>query len=183
MRLWRVFPYNPGAEPGAPGHPLFVPRLLQGAGRHDNPDLYGALYLSESPLAAIAEHIAHLRGQTLDDADLARGGLRLSTVQFELPTNARIHDLDDPTVLARLRLKPSEVATRNRATTQRWAARVYRSRPAAGGLRWWSTLAASWLHVTLFAERYPMRVMSAPQPLHLGHPEVMRAAEQLGIRA
>src|SRR5688500_8925878 len=115
MRLWRVFPHNRAAESGAPGHALFVPRSLQGAGRHDNPDLYGALYLSEQPFAAVAEFLAHLRGQRLEDADLERGGLRLAVVELDVPVEARTHDLDEPRVLSRLRLKPSEVATRNRA--------------------------------------------------------------------
>jgi hypothetical protein len=41
------------------------------------------MYLSERPVAAVAEQIAHLRGQRLDDADLERTGLRLALVPLD----------------------------------------------------------------------------------------------------
>jgi hypothetical protein len=185
-RLWRVFPHNPEATSGSLGHALFVPRGLQGGGRHDNPDLYGVMYLSEQPFSAIAEHLAHLRGQRLDDTDLERGGLRLALVELEVPAESRCHDLDEPKVLTKLRLRPSEVATRNRAVTQKWAARIYRAHRSVGAIRWWSTLEASWHHVTLFdraLDRIDRIVQRRPpERLHALHPMVRRAAEQVGIR-
>ena len=111
------------------GHPLWVPRELQGAGRHDNPDLYGALYLSEQPIAAIAEQIAYLRGQRLDDTDLERGGLRLALVPLDAAVEGRLWDLDDPRVLSERRLRPSHIATRARDVTRRQAAELFRLRP------------------------------------------------------
>ena len=182
MRLFRVFPYAPSAASGELGHPLFVPRSFQGGGRHDNPDPYGALYLSQEPTAAVAEHIAHLRGQSLADSDLDRGGLRLAIVELDAPIERRMHDLDEPRVLAQWRLRPSEVATRRRSVTQRWAARVYRGRGSPWGVRWWSKLEASWLHVTLFdraVDRLGMR--DPPERLTTGHSAVQKASEELGI--
>lgn len=182
-RLFRVFPHNPQAPPGSPGHALFVPRDLQGGGRHDNPDLYGVIYLSEEPIAGIAEHIAHLRGQRLDDADLDRAGLRLALVELDVPLGSRCHDLDEPKTLTKVGLRPSEVATRNRAVTQKWAARIYRARRSIGAIRWWSTLEASWHHVTVY-DRMVGRIaqIGPPERLHGQHPLVRLAAERSGIR-
>jgi len=56
--LYRCFGWLRAANLREPGGALYVPRDHQGAGRHDNPDLYGALYLSESPVGAIAELLA-----------------------------------------------------------------------------------------------------------------------------
>lgn len=183
MRLWRVFPWDPAADAGRPGHALHVPRGLQGEGRHDNPDLYGALYLSEEPAAAIAEAIAHLRGQPLDDTDLERSGLRLALAELEAAVDGHLWDLDDPRVLGARGLRPSRVATRRRAVTRRWAADLFRARPRRSGLRWWSILEASWLHVTLFDSALPrVSAAAAPQPLRRDHPAVLDAAEALGIR-
>jgi hypothetical protein len=123
MRLWRVFPWDAEAVAGRSGHPLWIPRDLQGAGRHDNPELYGAMYLSETAAAAVAESIAHLRGQVLDDADLERSGRRLALVALDAGVEGRLWDLDDPKVLSERRLRPSLVATRARRTTRPWAGR------------------------------------------------------------
>jgi hypothetical protein len=181
-RLWRVFPWDPAAESGARGHPFWIPRELQGAGRHDNPDLYGALYLSERSVAAVAEQIAHLRGQRLDDSDLERGGLRLALVSLDGSVTERLWDLDDPHVLVERRLRPSQVATRLRDVTRRQAADLYRARPRLDGLRWWSTLESSWIHATLFDRAVTgLSVAAAPEPLHPAHPVVREATAALGI--
>jgi len=58
MRLWRVTWVDPGwGELAAhePFHPLYVPVDAQGAGRFDNPHLYAALYVAESPSGAVGE--------------------------------------------------------------------------------------------------------------------------------
>ena len=181
-RLWRVFPWDPAADAAARGHPLWIPRELQGAGRHDNPELYGAMYLSERSLAAVAEQIAHLRGQRLDDTDLERGGLRLAIVPLDSLGDGRLWDLDDPQVLVERRLRPSQVATRARELTHRQAADLFRARPRRDGLRWWSALEASWIHVTLFDRAATRLLMPAtPEPLYCTHPMVREAAAALGI--
>jgi hypothetical protein len=183
MRLWRVFPWDVDAMAGARGHPLWIPRQLQGAGRHDNPELYGAMYLSERPAAAVAETIAHLRGQVLDDADLERGGLRLAVVELDADVNGRLWDLDDPRVLVQRRLRPSMVATRERGTTRKWAASLFRARPLRDGIRWWSTLEATSIHLTLFDRALPrIEPASEPEPLRAVHMAVREAAETVGVR-
>jgi hypothetical protein len=183
MRLWRVFPWDAEAVAGASGHPLWIPRALQGAGRHDNPELYAAMYLSETAAAAVAECIAHLRGQVLEDGDLERSGRRLALVPLDAGVEGRLWDLDDPEVLSERRLRPSLVATRARQATRRWAADLFRARPRRDGIRWWSTLEASWLHVTLFDRALPRLEPAGPaEPLRLEHAVVREAAEAIGVR-
>lgn len=183
MRLWRVFPWDAEAMAESRGHPLWIPRALQGAGRHDNPELYGVLYLSESAAAAVAETIAHLRGQVLEDADLERGGLRLALVGLDASVEGRLWDLDEPRVLVERRLRPSLVATRQRQMTRRWAADLFRARPRRDGIRWWSTLEAAWLHVTLFDRALPRIGPAGPaEPLRTTHATVRQAADAVGVR-
>ena len=182
MRLWRAFPWDPSAEPGRPGHALHVPRESQGGGRHDNPDLYGALYLSEEAVAAVGELLAHLRGQRLDDGDLERNGRRLALAALQATVEERLWDLDDPRVLGARSLRPSRVATRRRETTQRWSADLFRGRPRRLGFRWWSTIESEWIHVTLFDRALSRVTLAAPpEPLRTTHPVVRAAADALGI--
>jgi hypothetical protein len=182
MRLWRVFPWDPGAAPRSRGHAFWVPQTIQGASRHDNPDLYGAVYLSENAVAAIAEHLVHLRGQLLEDGDLERSGLRLALTSFEAPIEGRLWDLDDPPTLVDRRLRPSQVATRSREVTRRQAADLFRARPRRDGIRWWSTLEASWIHVTLFDRALGRLSLAAePESLRIAHPAVRAAAKEIGV--
>ncbi len=151
MRLWRVFPWDPSASVRHPGNALWVPRVSQGTGRHDAPDRYGCLYLAEAAVSAVAEMLAPFRGTgDLGPELLMRSGRPLALAELELDDRARLVDLDDPAVLAAETLRPSVVATGRRAVTQTYALREFELHPDAAGLRWWSTLEASWIHVTLF---------------------------------
>ena len=179
--LFRAIPFEEEATPKEPGGALHVPRTRQGAGRHDNPDIYGALYLSHSPEAAIAEVLQVFRGQELSDVDLVRAdGRPLALCPYEW--RGSLLDLDDPRVLVQLSLRPSEVATRHRRLTQQMARRLFEDGHA--GFSWWSTLEASWIHVTLFAERVEqqLRISSRPEVLHLRNPALRSAAEAIGVR-
>ena len=53
MILYRCFAWDERAGPAGPDGPLWFPRIYQGEGRHDNPDRYGCLYLSASPLSTV----------------------------------------------------------------------------------------------------------------------------------
>lgn len=181
--LYRVFPLLPGAEPRRPGGALHVARVRQGSGRHDNPDLYGALYCARSPLSAVAERIQAFRGQVLAERDLERpGGGRLALAALDDGGIAAVADLDDPAQLVRLGVRPSQVATRARARTQALARRIHAE--GAPGLAWWSVLEASWINVTLFAERCgeALAVSGEPEQLSTSHPLVVEAAALLGVR-
>jgi hypothetical protein len=180
--LWRVLPWDPSARPTAPGGALWFPRPLQGTGRHDTPARYGCLYVTEVVTAAIAEALAPFRGTgELAPELLVRAGRPLTAAELELADQAVLIDLDDPRTLARERLRPSQVATGQRAVTQAYAARLHDAHPDAAGLRWWSTLEASWLNVTLFDRaRTALRVRGV-RVLEPGQEDVVAAARLLGL--
>ncbi len=176
--LYRVFPYAPGTPP----RPLQVPRAAQGGGRHDNPDWYAALYLARDPVAAIAERVQAFRGQELDDDDFRRTGGSVLTLAEFTDRGLDLVDLDDPAVLVRDGLRPSQVASTERTATQRIALRYFQM--GAAGLSWWSTLRADWTNVTLFDVRIPRGTLEAGTltALSVTEPLVLDAAAIMGIR-
>jgi hypothetical protein len=184
VRLYRCLPHDSRAAPETAGGALFVAREFQGQGRHDNPELYGALYLSEQPVSAVAEQLARFRGiDRLEERHLRRRALPLALATLELDESAVIVDLDNPRELDTHELRPSIVATRNRVRTQPQAATLYGHPSAPVGIRWWSTLEAGWLNVTLFAERVQRSlrfVQVEPLTLELG--ATREAAEFIGLR-
>jgi len=181
--LWRVLPWDPSARPAAPGGALWFPRPFQGSARHDNPARYGCLYVTEAPISAIAEALAPFRGTgDLLPEMLTRMGRPLALAQVEL-RDAELLDLDDPVVLLAASLRPSQVATNRRDVTRPDAARLFDAHPGAAGLRWWSTLEASWINATLFdraADRLRVRGVHALAP---GEEDVRAAASFLGLGA
>lgn len=183
MRVFRVFDWDGATAGRGDGGPLFVARDRQGAGRHDAPALYGAWYCSRDAVAAVAESIQAWRGHQLDDRDFVRlDGRHKALVELELDERLVVVDLDDPTELARRRLRPSRVATRHRSVTQATAMGIFKA--GAAGLAWWSTLDADWGHVTLFFERAVRSAAVAVPPVRLSTvlAPVRDAADALGIR-
>jgi hypothetical protein len=180
--LWRLLPLAGDVAPSSPGGALWFPRELQGAGRHDNPERYGCLYLSESPTSAVAEALAQFRGAgVLTQGMLIRASLPFALVQIDCADDESLIDLDDPEALTRTRLRPSRVATKARAVTQAYAARIFDERPAAVGLRWWSTLEASLTNFTLYDRAAPALRLIDSEPLTLEHSATREAAELLGL--
>lgn len=160
-----------------------MPRERQGAGRHDNPDHYGALYVSRSAESAVAERIQAFRGQMLTDADLGFvGGARLALATFDDADLRGLVDLDDPAELVAREIRPSMVATHDRGVTRAIALRIHAEE--AAGFGWWSSLEASWPNVTLFAERAVPRLVlvGEPEVLSARHPVLAAAARALGVR-
>jgi hypothetical protein len=150
VTLYRCFAWNADAPHHETDGPLWFPRPFQGEGRHDNPDLYGCLYLADRPLSCIVEQLARFRSQRLSPALLRRRGLPLGLAELELADAAELIDLDNPKVLSRERLRPSLVATRERQTTQPQARTLFERYRESAGLRWWSSFEAMWSNVTLF---------------------------------
>jgi hypothetical protein len=180
--LWRLLPLAPDVAPSSPGGALWFPRQLQGTGRHDNPDRYGCLYLSESPMSAVAEGLAQFRGAgVLTQGMLVRANLPMALVQVDCEDGRKLIDLDDPDVLTRTRLRPSRVATKARAITQAYAARIFDAHPAAVGLRWWSTLEASLTNFTLYDRAAPALRLIDSETLTLEHSATREAADLLGL--
>jgi hypothetical protein len=182
VTLYRCFAWRRAVRDDQPDGPLWFPRPFQGDGRHDNPEAYGCLYLSDRPESCIAEQLAAFRGQRLMVSMLRRRDLPLALARLEIPDGATLIDLDDPAVLQRERLRPSQVATRSRTVTQPQALALYRRYPRAAGLRWWSSLEALWTNVTLF-DRAAARLRAIEvTELTLDHPALRDAADLFGLR-
>ena len=183
MILYRCFAWSRAARPDAPDGPLWFPRIFQGDGRHDNPDTYGCLYLSDRASACIAEQLAAFRGQRLFAGLLRRRGLPLALAEIELDDEATLIDLDDPVTLRNARLRPSLVATRRRDVTQPQALALYRRHSAAAGIKWWSVWEALWANVTVFDRAAASLRLIDVRELTLEDPNVAEAAELFGLRA
>jgi hypothetical protein len=180
--LYRCLAWNQRAAPDKPDGALWFPRVFQGEGRHDNPDVYGCLYLSEAPLSCIVEQLARFRGQRLTPALLRRRDLPLALAELELENGAELVDLDNPVVLRRERLRPSRVATRQREVTRPQARALHERHPEAAGLRWWSTFESLWANVTLFDRAGTALRLSEVRALDLADEEILSAADVLGLR-
>ena len=182
MRLWRALPLDERSRHDQPGGALWFPREQQGAGRHDNPELYGCLYVAEDPVSAVAEQLAPFRGSgTLVPSMLIRFGLPFALVAVDLVDGMPVVDLDDPRVLDQEGLRPSQIATRLRSATQLQAAEIYAAHPDAIAMRWWSTLEASWINWTLFDRVAPELELVETVRLDLDSPAVLEAGDFLGI--
>jgi hypothetical protein len=180
--LHRCFAWDERARPTDIDGALWIPRVFQGEGRHDNPDLYGCLYLADRALSAVVEQLARFRGQRLSPPLLRRRSLPLALAELELDDRAELVDLDDPAVLRRARLRPSLVATRHRDITQPQARTLHTRHPAAAGLRWWSTFEALWSNVTLFDRAVPGLRVASVRALTIDDPAVAEAADFFALR-
>jgi hypothetical protein len=180
--LHRCLAWNERAARDAPDGALWFPRPYQGEGRHDNPLVYGCLYLSEQPLSCVVEQLARFRGQRLSQALLRRRGLPLALAELELPDDAQLVDLDEPAVLRRERLRPSRVATRERTVTQPLALALHEKHDEAAGLRWWSTFESQWLNVTLFDRAASALRLGSVRALEVDDDAIAAAADLLGLR-
>jgi len=179
--LHRCFAWRSGARPADPDGALWFPRPFQGDGRHDNPEVYGCLYLTDREASGVVEQLARFRGRPLVPALLLRRRLPLALAAIELPDDEELIDLDDPLVLAGNDLRPSRVATRTRTVTQPQALALYERHERAAGLRWWSSFEALWANLTLFdrAQR-ALRVVDLRR-LTVEDDAVVEAAELLGL--
>lgn len=182
MRLWRTLPLDRRAAADAAGGALWFPREQQGYGRHDNPDLYGCLYVAEEAASAVAEALAAFRGTgPLAASMFTHLGRPLALAELELADDAVVVDLDDPVVLVAEELRPSRIATRARGVTQRVAADLHRAHPDAAALRWWSTLEASWINLTLFDRAASRLAVAEVAELRIDDAVVRDAATLLGL--
>jgi hypothetical protein len=180
--LYRCFAWDDNARNAEPDGPLWFPRMFQGDGRHDNPDLYGCLYLADRAMSCVVEQLARFRGQRLSPPLLRRRGLPLALAELELADRAQLIDLDDPVVLRRERLRPSLVATRHREVTQPQARMLHEQQVGAAGLRWWSIYEALWINVTLFDRAAAQLHVQSVRALGVDDPAVVEAAHFFGLR-
>jgi hypothetical protein len=155
--------------------------MLQGAGRHDNPLLYGCLYATVEAVSSVVERLQGLRTTRVEESDLRSRGRPMALAALELDDESELVDLDDPHVLIREELRPSQVATNDRSLTQAQAAELFRGNENAVGLRWWSTFESLWANVTLFDRAEPALTVADVHPLELRDDVVREAAEFLGL--
>lgn len=181
MILYRCFAWDERAAPAEPDGALWFPRAFQGDGRHDNPDLYGCLYLADRALSCVVEQLARFRGQRLSPPLLRRRGLPLALAALELDDAAQLVDLDEPAVLRDEQLRPSLVATRHRDVTQPQAWQLHERHAEAAGLRWWSTYKALWTNVTLFDRAASRLHVGSVQALVVDDLAVREAAQFFGL--
>lgn len=133
-------------------------------------------------MSAVAEQLARFRGRPFRAAFLRRRGHALALTRYRLSDTRAVLDLDDPAVLIARGLRPSQIATRHRTLTQAIAVAAFDDDHAYGGLRWWSTLEASWINVTLFAERVTTDLTIArPEVLDATSGTVVDACAVLGL--
>jgi hypothetical protein len=180
--LWRAFPWDPEALAGTPFSPSYVP-LGQGTGRFDVAASM-VLYLAETPEHAVAEKIQRFRGRTLRSPHLRQSGRRLALAPVRLsdPASHEITDLCDPDELARRRIRPDTLASRDYDRTRAVAESLYAERKA--GLRWWSAFSGDWHTVVVFCGRLGGSDLAfgEPEPVGLDHVTLRRAAAELGVR-
>jgi hypothetical protein len=182
VTVYRCFAWNARADDDEPDGPLWFPRKFQGEGRHDNPDVYGCLYLADRPVSAVIEQLARFRTQRLTASFLRRRGLPLALATLTLDPRAEIIDFNEPKVLERERLRPSLVATRDRTTTQPQALTLFRRQPRLAALRWWSTYESQWMHLTLFDRAAKRLRLDTVRALTLEDTSVQDAAEFFAMR-
>lgn len=123
----------------------------QGGGRLDNPDIYSVLYLSSSAAGAIAEAFGRFPEWTpalLEGSPSLPGSARALT-RYELRDDAAVCDLDNPEQLRELKLKPSDVVSRDYTRTRSWARALYEQRKWVG-VEWWSYYDSRWTSVGLW---------------------------------
>ncbi len=73
------------------------------------------------------------------------------------------------------------MATCRRRVTQAYAVRQFERHPDAAGLRWWSTLEASWMHVTLFDRALGGVTVQGVHVLAVDDETVATAAAHIGL--
>lgn len=192
--FWRVFPWDASAAPGEPFTPQYVlPAGAQTGGRFDLstvPTLYVAL---DDPAHALAEVLQPLRGKR----EIRPGHLRrrargsggpdhpLALVSTWIPESVfrAMPDLGDPQTLVRFGIRPDDLSSRDRATTQR-ISRTLHDDFGVPGFRWWSAFGGQWHVAVLYMDRVPPSAIryGTPDPLHLDHPVVRAAADELKVR-
>jgi hypothetical protein len=178
--LYRCFAWRRRRRERDEDGPLWFPRPFQGEGRHDNPDVYGCLYLADREVSSAVEQLARFRGQPFVPEMLVRRGLPLALASIELD-DGEVVDLDEPDVLRAEGLRPSVVATRIRGVTQPQALRLHSDHPRAVGLRWWSVFESLWANITVFDRAAEALGLLDVRALTPDDAVVSETAELLGI--
>jgi len=176
--FYRVHPWIDGVSPAEPGHPFYVfPR--QGGGRIDNVDSYSTLYVSDAPAGAVAEawgNFAEWSDALVEGPPNLPGSVRAISSFEGAP---EVSNLDDPSFLLEIGIRPSRVVTRNLRATQAWALAIFTSY-GGDGIRWWSYHDPDWGSLGLWSTSLLSYV--GTEPLHSRHTAVIEAGHVLSRR-
>lgn len=144
----------------------------------DNPDLFGVLYLSDSPAGAVAEHFGWLG---MWSAAMFKVGNKAPGARYVLArfaTGGRsLLNLDDPSALLERDLRPSSIVTNVREVTQAWSRAAFEENRWAG-VQWWSRWDARWASIGMWDVR-SLRLSGKPEHLTPTHAAVLEAADVL----
>jgi len=148
--LYRVLPYLPNVPNDEPGGALYVPP--QGGGRVDNPDVYAVLYAGSVEAGAIAEAFGRFPewSEAILQGSPALPGSSRAVARYRLDESVPICNLDDPSQLIGLGLRPSDVVSRDYRKTRDWARRIFQQGVWAG-VCWWSYYDPRWSSFGLWA--------------------------------
>lgn len=173
--------------PSDNGHPLYVHRPGQGAGRFDLPEYYLGLYVARQPQAAVGEVFQNLA--TWPESEITRGrivdGATFVRSLISLDIDTEFIDLDDPAQLNEMGWRPSDVVNKDRAKTQELALDQWlrRDTHGKGGFSWWSSCRPAWTVAMAWADPnspvYPDITIQDVDPIHPAHPSVVTAADAL----
>ena len=188
MLVYRVFPYDPTASPGASGHPDYLYRPAQGLLRLDNPHHYLTGYYGATPEVAVGESFADLAkwSEEMFETPFLPNGRKVLGV-YEIPDDAALLELDDANNLAERALRPTQIVSRVRPQTQAWALRVFQERRQHDnerkwhGVRWWSYHRPHWTVFGLWtghSDPAPHRLV-AIEELSAANPAVKAAQHAL----
>lgn len=181
MLVYRIFPHDPSAPTGQPGHPLYEHRP-QRAGRIDHPD-YFVWYLAAQQEGAVGETFGNLAtwDASMFQTPFLPTGRRALGI-YRLPNDVRLLNLDDPAQLVARNLRPTQVVVRNLAVTQAWGHSIWSERDSHDhasrrwdAVAWWSYHHPRW---QILGSWNPPELVEI-QELKLTHPAVQEAASVL----
>jgi hypothetical protein len=142
----------------------------------DDPDReYTVLYVGDSAEGAVAEAFGRYSAWSSDilaPPPSAPSGTRKAIARYE--GDPLILDLDDPEVLQGWSLRPSNVVSRDRTSTQQWARSMYDT-GNYDGLSWWSYYGPRWASIGLW-DVSGLTVTGEPEPLTMSYDAVREAA-------
>lgn len=174
-------------DPSHNGHPLYVHRASQGAGRFDLPEHYLGLYISRQPQAAVGEVFQHLGSWPTSEITRGRsvGAETFVRSLVALDIERDFIDLDDPAKLDQMGWRPSDVVNKDRSKTQELALDQWlrRDEHGKGGFTWWSSARPAWTVAMAWADpidpSYPDVTVVDVDPIHPEHPAVVASAHSL----
>ncbi len=176
MTVYRVFPFDvTQSRDEDPGGALFVPR--GGYGRIDTPESYRMFNVASSAEAAITESFGCFTEWSADMLHHVALGLPFGIAAYDLSSPAKILDLNAPSALAELQLRPSDIVVRDMIKTQAWAMRIF-ALGGHDGISWWSFYGGQWSCFGIW-EMSVLSVHDRPRVLTMEEPSLIASAEAI----